>query len=213
MKKHIKIAICLGVIMVIIGILFLSLYLYSLPGLKLLPEEKTTTINGITTIDDAVDYLKASGLRDWALVEAAQKLIAQKMSYSRRNPWDFPQRAFSRGMGYCYQQNIALHRIYQRLGIKSRPVQSFEVDFPPSEIHGIPWEGGITSHCWLEVTIDGEIKDVCAGDPNNTPGKNNFKIVGEVTGFNSAFQAFTWVGGIFVNQYRDRKAIEEFYRN
>jgi hypothetical protein len=77
----------------------------------------------------------------------------------------------------------------------------------------MPWEGGITSHCWLEVTIDGEIKDVCAGDINNTPGKNNFNIIGEVTSFNSAFQVLTWFGGVFVNQYRDRKAIERFSEN
>ncbi|MFC2144975.1 transglutaminase domain-containing protein [Actinomycetota bacterium] len=210
MKKQIKIIISLGAIMAIIGIMFLSLFLYSLPGLRLLPKEKITTIDGITTIGDAVKYFKSTELEGWEMVEAVQKFTAKKMPYSRRNPWDFPSRAFSRGMGYCYQYNIALHIIFKRLGIQSRPVQTFKAEFPPSQIHGMPCEGGITSHAWLEVTVDGETKNVCAGDINNSPGKNNFKIVGEVTGFNSFFQAFTWLGGILVNQYRDRRALKEF---
>lgn len=86
---------------VIFGVV--ALYLYTLPGLRRLPKDKARSLNGITTIDDAVRYLRGAGKTDWELVAEAQRLVNAKMEYSRRNGWDTPGRAFRRGMGYCQQ--------------------------------------------------------------------------------------------------------------
>src|SRR5690242_13078027 len=67
-----------------------ALYLYTLPALRRLPKAKERSLNGITTLDDAVRYLRSTGKSGWALVTAAQKLVNAKMAYSRRNGWDTP---------------------------------------------------------------------------------------------------------------------------
>src|SRR5690242_17309782 len=76
-----------------------------------------TTVDGVTTIEDAVAACHATGLRSWDLVAYAQQLAARKVTYSRRNTWDTPAHAFQRGRGYCQQQALALKRIYDHLEI------------------------------------------------------------------------------------------------
>jgi transglutaminase-like putative cysteine protease len=111
----------LAVILVAIHILgAATLYLYTLPALRRLPKAKERSLNGITTIDDAVRYLHNTGKTGWELVVAAQKLVNAKMEYSRRNGWDTPSHAFRRGMGYCQQQATALLIILRKLGIEAR---------------------------------------------------------------------------------------------
>lgn len=49
-----------------------ALCLHTLPGLRRLPKAKEQSINGITTIDDAVRYLRTTGKTGWELVAATQ---------------------------------------------------------------------------------------------------------------------------------------------
>ena len=51
----------------------LCVILACIPGLLLLPEEKTITIDGITTLEDAARSCAESGHTGWELVEYAQK--------------------------------------------------------------------------------------------------------------------------------------------
>ena len=92
-------------------------FLLTLPLLRRLPKQSRVSLDGITTIDDAVEACRRTHLQGWELVASAQKLAARKFAYSRLNTWDTPSRAFERGMGYCEQQALALKKIYDRLGI------------------------------------------------------------------------------------------------
>jgi hypothetical protein len=74
-------------------------------------------MDGITSIDDAVEACRRTHLQGWDLVAYAQNLVAREFTYSRLKTWDTPSRAFERGMGYCEQQALALKKIYNRLGI------------------------------------------------------------------------------------------------
>lgn len=185
------------------------LYCYTLPGLRRLPKENERTLNGITTIDDAVRALHASGKSGWELVMAAQKLVNAKMEYSRRNGWDTPERAFRRGMGYCQQQASALLIILHRLGIEARPVQAFRNQFPPKQIHEYWDPGGISGHMWLVVTIDGVEKDVCPGHPENEPGKVHFTRLSRRTHYGTSMQLLGHIGSMIVNGQRDRAALRK----
>jgi transglutaminase-like putative cysteine protease len=95
-----------------------------------LPQRTHLTIDGVTTITDAVAACNRSGLTGWELVAYAQHLVARKFTYSRLNTWDSPTRAFERGRGYCEQQALALKAIYDALGIQTRPVFALRCAFP-----------------------------------------------------------------------------------
>ncbi|MGZ3599208.1 MAG: hypothetical protein ACXWQ5_05790 [Ktedonobacterales bacterium] len=73
-------------------------YLLTLPLLRRLPEPSRVSLDGVTTIDDAVDACRRTHLHGWDLVAYAQHLVARKFTYSRLNPWDTPARAFARGL-------------------------------------------------------------------------------------------------------------------
>ncbi|MCE7984524.1 MAG: transglutaminase family protein [Caldilinea sp. CFX5] len=186
-----------------------TLYLYTLPGLRRLPKAKERTLNGVTTIDDAVRYLRSTGKTRWALVAAAQKLVNAKMEYSRRNGWDTPARAFRRGMGYCQQQATALLLILQRLGIEAQPVQALRCQFPPALIHGYRDPGGVSGHMWLVVTLDGEERDVCPGDPTNAPGKVHFTVLSRRTRYDLPWCFLGHIGSIILNVQRDNAALRQ----
>jgi hypothetical protein len=49
------------------------------------------------TISEAITKCKASGLRDWELVEYALKLASSYMAYSYTNSFDRPKRPLKRG--------------------------------------------------------------------------------------------------------------------
>jgi len=131
------------------------------------------TLNGapfkrVVNLKDAVVVCRQSGLEGWELVQFAQRLVTKKFSiYSTLNLWDPPGRAFIFGTGYCTQYNLALKRILDRLGFKTGTVFALKVRFFDNE----EWAMG---HTWLQVTIDGETKDVCAGRADHEPGKVNF---------------------------------------
>ena len=83
--------------------LLLTLFLSGLTswGVGYYSNEYQSSLDGVATIDDAVKACQDSGLKGWDLAAYAQNLTARKFSYSRRNPWDTPSRAFERGQGYC----------------------------------------------------------------------------------------------------------------
>src|SRR5436305_8546926 len=138
----------------------LTVYLLTIPLLRRLPKQGRVSMDGITTIDDAVEACRQTYLQGWDFVAYAQNLAAKKFTYSRLNTWDTPSRAFERGMGYCEQQALALKKIYNRLGIKSRAVFAFRCKFPGKEVDGMPSPGGVSGHAWLRVRIGGEECDV-----------------------------------------------------
>jgi hypothetical protein len=188
----------------------LAVYLYTLSGTRRLPKERRISLEGVTSIKDAVAACQRSSLQGWELVEIAQKLAARKFSYSRRNPWDSPSQAFERGMGYCQQQALALKMIYDRLGIRSWPVFALKCSFPPKVVHGVPEPGGISPHTWLEVSLDGESRYVCPGDRHNRPGQVHFKILSPVRPLSLWMQPFSHLGSVVENARRDRKALQRY---
>jgi hypothetical protein len=123
---------------------------------------------GVTTIEDAVDVCRRQGVEGWEGVSSAQRLVNRKFTtYSTRNLWDAPSSAFARGMGYCTQYNLALKRILDRLGFETEAVFCLKVKVADNP----EWTMG---HTWLRVTVGDEVRDVCAGQVENTPGRNGF---------------------------------------
>jgi hypothetical protein len=143
-----------------------------LPGpVKLRLHYRRTTLDGVTTLDDAVDACRRTGLRGWELVAYAQRLVARKFAiYSTRNLWDTPARAFEYGMGYCTQYNLALKQLLDQLGFETEAVFARKVCVSTDPA----WTLG---HTWLRVTVQGEVREVCAGRMDNTPGHVHFKPV------------------------------------
>jgi len=183
-------------------IYFVFVGLSTIPGLLLRREKKTISLDGVTTIQDAVQKSRSTGLSSWDLVEFAQKLTARKFTYSRRNSWESPEKAFARGMGYCYQQARALQAIYKGLGIQSTIVYG-KGYFPESTIHGVKEPAGIQNHAWLEVKINSESRFVCSGHVANSPGNNHFTIATPVREMGVVLRFFTYTGAIIVNAARD----------
>jgi hypothetical protein len=194
-------------LVVVVGSGMLVLLLLSLPGMRRLPRQRRVTLDGITTIEDAVKACRRTGLTGWELVAYAQQLAARKFTYSRRNPWDTPSRAFERGMGYCQQQTLALKRIYDRLGVQAQPVYAFRCRFPPTVIHGIAEAGRMSPHTWLRVRIDGEERDVCCGRPTNRPGVVHFAVLSEVKPLVRWLRPFSHLSSMIENIRRDRAAL------
>jgi transglutaminase-like putative cysteine protease len=175
----------------------------TLYGYRLLPQRKRTTVDGVTTIDDAVHACQTSGKSGWELVAYAQQLTARKFDYSRRNPWDTPARAFARGMGYCLQQAYALLQIYERLGIEAWPVHAYRVRFPAKIVHGIPEPAGVGGHAWLRVCVGNDVRDVCPGNEANRPGAVHFEPVSDVLSITPAFRIAAHLGSVALNFVRD----------
>ena len=199
LKKLVLILIGLGAAGVV------AIYLLTISLLRRLPKPGRVSMDGITTIEDAVEACRRTHLQAWDLVAYAQNLAARKFTYSRLNTWETPSRAFERGMGYCEQQALALKRIYDRLGIESRGVLAFRCAFPPGMIDGIPWPGGVTAHAWLRVRIADEELDVCPGSVNNRPGVTHFEVLSEVRTWHSWLRPFTHLESSIENIGRDMR--------
>jgi hypothetical protein len=183
-----------------------TVFLLSIPLLRRLPKQSRVSMDGVTTIDDAVEACKRTHLQGWDLVAYAQNLTARKFTYSRLNTWDTPSRAFERGMGYCEQQALALKKIYDRLGIETRPVFALRCKFPAKVVDGIPWPGGISGHAWLRIRIGDEERDVCSGSVNNKPGVTQFEVLSKVLPWQPWMHPFTHVGSSIENIRRDMVA-------
>jgi transglutaminase-like putative cysteine protease len=177
----------------------LTVFLLTISLLRRLPKQSRVSLDGVTTIDDAVEACRRTHLQGWDLVAYAQNLAARKFTYSRLNTWDTPSRAFERGLGYCEQQALALKKIYDRLGIETRPVFAMRCKFPPKMIDGIPSPGGISGHAWLRVRIGDEERDICSGSVNNKPGVTHFEIHSMVLTWQPWIRPFTHVGSSIEN--------------
>jgi hypothetical protein len=184
----------------------LTIYLLTMPMLRRLPKQSHVSLDGVTSIDDAVEACRRTHLQGWDLVAYAQHLTARKFTYSRLNTWDTPSRAFERGMGYCEQQALALKKIYDRLGIETRPVFALRCKFPAKMVDGKPWPGGVSGHAWLQVSIGDEVLDVCSGSVNNKPGVTQFKILSTVRTWQPWLRPLTHVGSSIENIRRDAMA-------
>jgi hypothetical protein len=190
-----------------------GVFLLTLPGMLRLPRPGWTTVEGVTTLGDALLAARTSGLRGWPLVAFVQRLAARKFAYSRRNPWDTPARAFERGMGYCQQQALALNEIYQGLGITSRPVYAMRCSFPSARVHGRMEPPKVGGHVWLRVRVDGAERDVCCGEVRNTPGRVHFRVLSAVRDLTPLLQPVSHLGSVIENVRRDwlasRRATEQ----
>jgi len=184
----------------------LSVYLLTIPMLRRLPKQSHVTMDGITTIDDAVEACRRTQLKGWDLVAYAQNLAARKFTYSRLNTWDTPARAFERGMGYCEQQALALKMIYDKLGVETKPVFCMRCKFPGKVVDGAYWPGGISGHAWLRAKVGDEERDVCSGSANNTPGVTHFEVLAKVRTWYAWLRPFTHVGSSIENIRRDMMA-------
>lgn len=184
----------------------ITLSLLTLPLLRRLPEPGRVSMDGITTIEDAVEACRRTQLHGWDLVAYAQNLAARKFTYSRLNTWDTPSRAFERGMGYCEQQTLALKHIYDRQGIEARPVFASRCAFPGKVIDDMYWPGGISGHVWLRVRIGNEELDVCSDSINNRPGVTQFEILSRVHNWYPWLRPFTHLGSCMENIRRDMMA-------
>ncbi len=151
-----------------------------IPGtLKLRPYYRRTTLDGIVTLDDAMQACRRTGLQGWDLVAYAQQLVARKFTiYSTRNLWDTPARAFEYGLGYCTQYNLALKHILDRLGFDAEAVFAWKVRV----LTAPDWTMG---HTWLRVNLNGEVHEVCAGHVDNAPGRVHFEPLTPVQHSNS----------------------------
>jgi hypothetical protein len=183
-----------------------TLFLLSIPLLRRLPKPGRVSMDGITSIEDAVEACRQTKLQGWDLVAYAQQLVARKFIYSRLNTWETPSQAFERGMGYCEQQALALKKIYDRLGITVRPVFSLQCKFPAKVVDGIRWPGGVTGHAWLRVRIADRELDVCPGSVRNRPGITDFEILREPLTWHPWLRPFTHVGSSIENIRRDMMA-------
>ena len=183
-----------------------TLSLLTIPLLRRLPKPGRVSMDGITTIEEAVKVCRHTQLQGWDLVTYAQQLVARKFTYSRLNTWETPSRAFERGMGYCEQQTLALKKIYDRLGITARPVFSLRCKFPAKMVDGVPWPGGVSGHAWLRVRIADQELDVCPGSVSNRPGVTQFEILWKARTWHAWLRPFTHVGSSIENIRRDMVA-------
>jgi hypothetical protein len=183
--------------------LLLTLFLTGLTswGVGYDPANYQSSLDGVVTIDDAVSACKATGLSGWDLVAYAQNLTAMKFSYSRRNPWDTPAKAFERGQGYCQQEALALKEIYDRLGIESRVVYAARCRFEARMVDGVLVKGAVTGHAWLKVKIDGKELDVSPGSVNNSPGVVDFTVLSEVKTLSPVMQPISHIFSVIASTF------------
>lgn len=172
--KTVAIVLVSGLIVSVTGV-----FLYTLPSWLRLSEDPYTPSAYPSTIDEAVAAANASGLRGWGLVAYAQLLASERFRYSRRNPWDIPSRAFQQGLGYCLQQARALHAIYDKRGVESWIVMG-TCTFPEKTVHGRPEPPATGRRAWLQARVGDQVKDVCPGNPSNSPGRVHFTVESEV---------------------------------
>ena len=92
------------------------------------------------------------------------------------------------------QQNPnALQRLLAQLGVEARVVQAFKNQFA---------DGKVTSHAWVQATIEGETRPI---DPlfwDEAAGRPAFTPLSRVTDISPLFKAFTGWGAPAVNAHR-----------
>lgn len=175
--------------------------LLMLPGALRLGKTRSISLDGVTTVDDAIATCRNTGLQGWALVACAQRMVRRKFAiYTTRNVWDTPMQAFEHGMGYCTQYNLALKQILEGLGFETRAVFCLKV----RNLADQRWTMG---HTWLRVTIDNEQRDVCAGHLQNLPGQNQFAPLWRVLPAPTPVLLLTHLGVILLSGFVEWKAL------
>lgn len=156
-------------------------------------------------LQEAVGVCKNSGLQGVELIEFAQRLVNSNMTYSYSNSFEFPSRAFERGMGYCWHQASALNRILRALGASSRMVYAVKTVIPPREHEGRIVGEHISGHVWCRVRFEGEERDVCPGNPDNRFGTVHFTPLSKVKNWNRWICFWAYWGSAWVNAGRRKK--------
>jgi hypothetical protein len=190
------------------AIMFLAIFLpLTLRGHALLPAFAPTSIDGVTTIRDAVEACHRFRGTELERAAYARSLTARKMEYSRRNPWDSPERCFERGFGYCVQQALALELILAGIGVECWPVQALRCRFPAGRVHGrqLPERG--SGHMWIRLRAEGRILDIDPARADLEPGLLGFQVHSRVTRPSRAFIAVMHVFSAAENARRDLPAL------
>lgn len=139
-------------------------------------------------LDSAAATLSQERLTGWPLVEGAQSLVHERFQYySCLYWWESPSTAFTRRRGFCVQYNTALQGVLHRLGFDCDLVHASRVRLA----HDPDWRMG---HVWVRVTIDGEVRDVCAGSSATDNGSVRFEPLTPVRRFGVPMRLLTGVG-------------------
>ena len=153
----------------------LTVYIFTIPVLRRLPKQSRVSMDGITTIDDAVvKHVNEHSCKDGILLRMPKILLLKNLPTPASTPGIHLPRHLSVALGYCEQQALALKKMYDKLGIETRPVFAMRCKFPAKVVDGVRWPGGISGHAWLRVRIGDKELDVCSGSVKNTPGVTQF---------------------------------------
>lgn len=161
------------------------------------------------TVSEAIVQCNSTGYAGWQLVEYAQKLVAGRMQYSFFNSFDMPEKAFEKGMGYCWQQAGALNLIMKGLGVDSRLVHAARNRFPDIVREGVTIRIGVSGHVWCRVRVGGEEKDVCPGSIENSPGRLHFETLSKVKEFKGPIWILSYLGCAAINRKRGKKFLDQ----
>lgn len=152
------------------------------------PRPRRLTPEGVETIDQAVANCQASGKQGWELVDHATHLVNRKYShYSAYHWWESPRQAFERSRGQSNQYNTALARVLRALDFQVKTVHAARV-----RLDRAPWWH--VGHTWLQVTIDGDTRDVCASKIENIAGDVEFTPMTPVRPFRGLTYVDTTLG-------------------
>lgn len=175
-----------------LSIILVGVPLFALPatlslGWKMRPGLKDQTIS------QAAQRLIGTGKTGWELVEAARKLVNDRMQYSRRNSFDPAAKAFERGYGYCQQQAYALVGLLTRLGFDAKVVGAFRNKFP---------DGRILGHAWVRVTYAGDSRNIDSLHYNDQTSEITFTPLSKIFDYTPLFRLLAGWGSTSVNAYR-----------
>ena len=159
-----------------------------LPVVATAPKATPIAPDGVTTVEETIEACRESGLGGWELVDHATQLVHRKYShYSCYHWWESPVRSFARSRGQANQYNNVLSRVLKALGFRVRTVHAARVRLQRSPW----WHAG---HTWLEVTVDGRTRDVCASRAETRAGEVMFIPVSTVRPFRGLTYLDTTLG-------------------
>lgn len=160
----------------------------TLPVVLRAPKARPIAPDGVTTVEEAIEACREAGLHGWDLVDHATQLVHRKYNrYSCYHWWESPEASFARSRGQANQYNTVLSHILKALGFHVRTVHAARVRLTRS-----PWWH--TGHTWLEVTVDGYTKDVCASRAENRAGDVHFVPLSPIRPFRGLTYLDTTLG-------------------
>lgn len=152
------------------------------------PRTRPIAPDDISSIDEAIAACRKSELHGWDMVDHATQLVHRKYShYSCYHWWESPEQSFQRSRGQANQYNTVLAKVLKGLGFHVRTVHAARVRLTRS-----PWWH--SGHTWLEVTVDGRTRDVCASRAENTAGDVKFIPISTVRPFRGLTYVDTTLG-------------------